>query len=220
MSAVGAVVLDMGGVVYVTPFERMAAVETERDLPRGTLPRGPFGGRDPDYLALDRGDIDERTYWQRRQRDLAGRGIDFDVYQATRHHWHGGRRREVLAALEPIHRRYRQAILTNDAADWLGEGWWETWELARHFDAMIDAGEEGLKKPARAIYERVARALDVSPDRCLFVDDLTVNLDGARRAGMRAFRFDVTDPGGSVSALLEMLGVPARDRAGDARPPP
>lgn len=206
------VVLDMGGVVYQTPFELMDVVERDRRLPAGTLPRGPFGSEpDPDYAAVGRGAIDERTYWRRKREDLAANGTDFDVYDAVGPYWADRKRPEVLGALARIRRRYRLAVLTNDAADWLGEGWRQTWELAELFDAMVDAGELGLKKPAIAVYAHTASALGTRPRRCLFVDDLEVNLAGARRAGMDTFRFDVTDPGRSVAGLLAELGLPHRE---------
>jgi FMN phosphatase YigB (HAD superfamily) len=41
----------------------------------------------------------------------------------------------------------------------------------------------------------------------LFVDDLTVNIDGAIAAGMQGFRFETTDPAGSISGLRQLLGL-------------
>ena len=52
-----------------------------------------------------------------------------------------------------------------------------------------------------------ARSLSVEPARILFIDDLTVNINGARDAGMQGFRFDTTDPAASVAALRELLNL-------------
>lgn len=73
---------------------------------------------------------------------------------------------------------------------------------------MVDAAEEGIRKPAAAIYLRCAAALDTPPEACLFIDDLRVNVRGACAFGMQALRFDVRDPQGSVRRLLDRLGIP------------
>ena len=49
--------------------------------------------------------------------------------------------------------------------------------------------EEGVKKPALEIYERMVRRIGANSAEILFVDDKLVNVEGARRAGMRAVEF-------------------------------
>lgn len=57
------------------------------------------------------------------------------------------------------------------------------------FDAMVISGEVGVAKPYRAIFmlaaERVGRALQ----DCLFIDDLTVNIEAAREYGFQTILF-------------------------------
>jgi FMN phosphatase YigB (HAD superfamily) len=43
----------------------------------------------------------------------------------------------------------------------------------------------------------------------LFVDDLTVNVEGARAAGLQGYRFETTDVAGSVAGLRALLGLPS-----------
>jgi FMN phosphatase YigB (HAD superfamily) len=111
----------------------------------------------------------------------------------------------VIEAIRRLGRTYRMALLTNDAADWLGPGWRETWWLRDAFEVVVDAADEGLRKPAPEIYLRVAERLGLAPDRCVFVDDLTVNCDGAAAVGMRPFRFDVTAAAESARRLVAWL---------------
>ncbi len=199
-----ALVWDMGGILHPTPFEVLPEIERARALPAGTYPRGPFDpAGDPDYEALQRGEIREPEYWRRQQERLARDGIELDVHRAI--DWTGRDRPDVVDAIRTLGRRYRQAILTNDATDWLGAGWRDRWWLRDEFAALVDAAEEGARKPDPSIYLRCAAALDVPPAACLFVDDLRVNVDGARAVGMEAFWFDVTDPAGSVRSLLARL---------------
>jgi FMN phosphatase YigB (HAD superfamily) len=64
-----------------------------------------------------------------------------------------------------------------------------------------------VRKPDAGAFVAAAELLGTDPSRVLFVDDLTVNVEGARAVGMQAFRFETTDPARSVSALRDVLGL-------------
>lgn len=49
--------------------------------------------------------------------------------------------------------------------------------------------EAGLMKPDPAIYRKAAENVGVPPEKCLFIDDLAANIDGARAIGMTAVQF-------------------------------
>ena len=55
--------------------------------------------------------------------------------------------------------------------------------------------------------------LGIAPEEAVFVDDMEVNVRGARRAGLRAIHFSGTDTYGHLRCRLRALGVP-----GVARP--
>ncbi len=199
-----AVIWDMGGILHPTPFEVLPEIERARGLPEGTYPRGPFDpAGDPDYVEMERGTIREPEYWRRQQARLAARGVELAIHRTI--DWTGRDRPEVVSAIRRLGRRFRQAILTNDATDWLGVGWRSGWFLRDEFVAMLDAAEEGMRKPAAGIYLRCAEATGARPEACLFVDDLPVNVAGAEAVGMEGFWFDVTDVPGSVRRLLDRL---------------
>ena len=204
---VGAVVWDMGGILYVTPFEVAAELEAANGLAPGTLPRGPFAdGDDRDYAEVDAGALPEPEYWRRSRQNLLTAGIDVDVQRDIR--WEGRERTEVFRALHAIAgSRYRQGLLTNDASAFLGPDWRSRWPWSHLFDAMVDSVDIGVRKPHPDAYRAAADALRVAVEECLFVDDLTVNVDAARAAGMAALRFDVMDPAGSVAAILRSIGL-------------
>ena len=215
-----AVVWDMGGILYVTPFEVAAELEAANGLAPGTLPRGPFAdGDDRDYAEVDAGALPEPEYWRRSRQNLLTAGIDVDVQRDIR--WEGRERTEVFRALHAIAgSRYRQGLLTNDASAFLGPDWRSRWPWSHLFDAMVDSVDIGVRKPHPDAYRAAADALRVAVEECLFVDDLTVNVDAARAAGMAALRFDVMDPAGSVAAILKRIGLgptgASRSQAADA----
>ena len=71
--------------------------------------------------------------------------------------------------------------------------------IAPFVDAPVFSFELGVKKPAAAIFLACCAALDVAPDRCLYVGDGGSNeLFGAREVGMRAVHLAVPDEQGGV----------------------
>jgi putative hydrolase of the HAD superfamily len=203
------VLWDIGQVLYESPFERFDELEDATGMPRGTLPRGPFVAEgDAEYDKVDSGERDEPEYW-RDIEDLARQTVPgLHLYDALRElGWEGRGRPVVVGLLADIPKRYRQAVLTNDATKFLGVGWKDTWEYKRYFERIVDSLDIGVRKPDPASYTAAVVALGADPARTLFIDDLTANVEGARSAGLQAFRFDTTDPAASVAELRNLLGV-------------
>lgn len=215
------VLWDIGQVIYPSPFERLGDVERAAGLPEGLLPRGPFApGGDAAYREVDLGTREEPDYW--RELDASARAYvpDFDVHLALRGlGWRGHGRAPVVALLADIPARYRQAVLTNDSTAFLGSGWHEQWELGEHFELIVDSVDIGVRKPDARAYQAAVDRLAVPADRILFVDDLTVNVDAARAAGLQAYRFDTTDPGTAVTELRTILALPHPTGGGKAAEP-
>jgi putative hydrolase of the HAD superfamily len=210
VSQIEAVLWDIGQVVYQSPFERFDELEDHTGMPRGTLPRGPFvDGGDEEYDRVDSGERDEPEYW-RGIETLARLTVPgLHIYDALRElGWEGRGRPVVLDLLADIPAQYRQAVLTNDATKFLGEGWRSTWEYADYFERIIDSLDIGVRKPDPAAFMATVSALGLPADRVLFVDDLTVNVEGARAAGLQGFRFLTTDAAGSVARLRDLLDLP------------
>ena len=60
------------------------------------------------------------------------------------------------------------------------------WPHARYFEHRFLSFELGAVKPDADIYERVIERLPVAPDKVLFLDDVALNVEGARAAGLRS----------------------------------
>ena len=77
------------------------------------------------------------------------------------------------------------------------------------FHAAVISGEVGLHKPQPEIYLLAAERLATEPDRCVFVDDLRENCDGAEAVGMTPILHRNSDE--TVGRLERLLGfrVPA-----------
>jgi putative hydrolase of the HAD superfamily len=72
------------------------------------------------------------------------------------------------------------------------------------FDHMLLSYEVGCMKPERGFYEACFTTAGVPAGRCVFIDDLPQNVDGAQSAGMMAVRYSDTP---SLLAALRRVGV-------------
>lgn len=207
MSGIEVVVWDMGGVFQCYFTENVLSVGRQRGWPVDSLPMGPTGGvPDPDYDAMDAGEIDEGEYYQRVVARLRAAGIDYEP-RADRGN-QNRTRPEVWALLEDIAASpLRQAVLTNDGSKWLGTRWWETWPHRHLFDAIVDVEQVGVRKPAPEPFRHVLEVLGADANASLFVDDMRVNCRGAEAVGMRSHRLDIAHPADSVAALRTLLDL-------------
>jgi len=209
MTDIDLVLWDIGQVLYQSPFERFGELEEHTGMAQGTIPRGFFApGGDPQWDAVDRGELDEPEYWREIEATCRRNVPGLHLYDALRElGWDGRGRPVVLALMSDIASRYRQAVLTNDATKFLGVGWKDGWEYADHFERIVDSLDIGLRKPDPRAYQAAVASLGLDAGHVLFIDDLEVNVIGARAAGLQGFRFDTTDPAASVAALRGLLGL-------------
>jgi len=201
-----AVIWDMGGILYPYFTELMLEEGEERGWPLDRLPLGPTGRvRDPAYEDLLEGRLDEPGYVAAVVGRLVAEGISFDPVADI--DWTDCLRPAAWKTIRRLaDRGLVQGLLTNDATRWLGERWWETWENAGWFQAILDVATLGVRKPAPEPYLAAARALGMAPEACLFVDDLPVNCRGAEAVEMASHLFDVTRPAETLDALELRLG--------------
>jgi putative hydrolase of the HAD superfamily len=74
------------------------------------------------------------------------------------------------------------------------------------FDAQVISSAVGLRKPDPAIYALAAEGIGLSPEACVFVDDLPGNLKPARAIGM-ATVVHRGDAAATLAEVEEHLGV-------------
>jgi putative hydrolase of the HAD superfamily len=83
---------------------------------------------------------------------------------------------------------YRMAMLTNNVREW--EPLWRSMlPVDEIFETVVDSGFVGCRKPESRIYELTLERIDMPAESCLFVDDVLVNCEGARKAGIHTVHF-------------------------------
>jgi putative hydrolase of the HAD superfamily len=205
--------LDFGGPVLRTPFELLRGGEVRAGLPQGSLRwTGPFDpAADSDWRAMQRGDLTERDYWQRKadefaaltDREASFRGLMDVLFAGAEDELVRPEARDAVALAKRA--GLSVAVLTNDMRAFHGDEWVSRMSVLREMDVVVDGSVEHVLKPDPRIYRLAAERLGVDAEDCLFVDDQPGNVEGARAVGMQALWFDVTAPGTSYATVVATL---------------
>ena len=150
----------------------------------------------PDALARIRGAVADRDLGtgriavreiHRRLVDTLGLAADWPGFAEL---WcsHLGLDAEMLDYVEALARHNRVLLFSNTNA----EHWDFLVELSAGRLAVFEAylsHEIGQVKPDAAAFLDVARRAGIAPQRCLFIDDVAANMDGAKAVGFEALLF-------------------------------
>lgn len=71
--------------------------------------------------------------------------------------------------------------------------WIDKKEIRHYFHTIVVSAELGAEKPDPKFYEILVQRLGERPDEILFVDDLALNVDGAKRLGLSAIHYKGTE---------------------------
>jgi putative hydrolase of the HAD superfamily len=97
-----------------------------------------------------------------------------------------------VEALKRIKARFKTGCITNNLpANGIGSASGRVLYIAEVmalFDHVIESAKIGLRKPDPRIYQMMVEALGVDPKRCVYLDDLGVNLKPAREMGMTTIK--------------------------------
>jgi putative hydrolase of the HAD superfamily len=207
-SGIEVVISDFGGVMTTPLVQSFMAFQDQTGISGETLGRAmqaaaEANGENP-LFEMERGEITEVAFLETLTDSL-------EPLLGHRPEMH--RFKEIyFEALEPnaemieLMRElkasgYRMAMLTNNVREW--EPLWRTMlPVDEIFETVVDSGFVGCRKPESRIYALTLERLGTPAASCLFVDDVEVNCEGARRAGMRAVHFREND-----QAIAEIRGL-------------
>jgi len=202
-----AVIFDLGGVVFPSPFEAFDRYEAAHDLPEGSV-RAVIrtSSETGAWAALERGELHLEEFHRALEAEAAAAGCRLDATALMASVASGfGPRPEMVAAIGRIRDHgLRTAALTNN---WLHpDGGTMTEGLPRDelFDVVVESSVVGLRKPDPRIYELVLARLGVEASECAYLDDLGINLKPARAMGMTTIK--VVDAASALDALAGDLG--------------
>ena len=206
-------IIDFGGVITYSIFERCRDIEQLYRLPDGSLNwTGPF---DPlgdelwqQYLS---GQISERDYWYTRCGELGQilrEEITIRRLVTDLRNFKPSVRPEAETLIRQARAQGRRVgLLTNELELFHGPEVYDAFEILGSFDAIVDATHTGILKPEPRAYQLAVESLDASFESVVFVDDQQKNIDGAIDCGIEAIRLDITEPEIGFDQIYQALGV-------------
>jgi putative hydrolase of the HAD superfamily len=182
-----AVIWDFGGVLTSSPFEAFARFETERGLPADIIRRTNTANHlENAWAKFERAEVDIETFDRLFAAESLALGAEVrgrDVLPLLA----GDLRPELVEALRRIKSKFKTGCITNNLpANAIGSAGGRTLYIAEVmvlFDHVIESAKIGLRKPDPQIYRLMVEALTVDPKRCIYLDDLGINLKPAREIG-------------------------------------
>jgi putative hydrolase of the HAD superfamily len=200
VSGIDTIIFDLGNVLL--------EVHEQRGVERLAARTGKTGAEIEAYLRskphateLALGKLTRRQFFRTVARDLALSGAyeDFAVIWS-----------EIFEPIEPmislaknLKARVTRLILSNTNAihmDYI----FEHYPWIHEFDAHVLSYEVGMLKPDTAIFQHALDKYRLTAARAVFIDDLSANVEGARRLGMCAIQFESAE---QVRQELTKLGV-------------
>jgi len=189
---VEAVIWDFGGVLTTSPFEAFARFEQERGLPIDIIRRTNAANHlENAWAKFERAEVDIEAFDRLFAEESAALGAEVrgkDVLPLLS----GDLRPEMVEALKRVKATFKTGCITNNLpANAIGSASGRTLYIAEVmalFDHIIESAKIGLRKPDPLICRMMIDALGVDPRRCVYLDDLGVNLKPARDMGMTTIK--------------------------------
>lgn len=210
MTRIEAVISDFGGVLTTPLFNAFAHVQEEQGIAIESLGKAMWAatqqrGENP-LFELERGELSEPEFLAIVGEALSeevGRPVAMEGF-ADRYWAQLSPNEEMLAYLRSLRERgLRLALLTNNVKEWEPR-WRPVWEIDALFELVVDSGFVGTRKPEPEIYELTLSRLGLPGEACVFVDDLDVNCEAARAAGMHPVVF--RDAEQAIAEIESLLG--------------
>jgi putative hydrolase of the HAD superfamily len=204
-----AVVSDFGGVLTSPLLEAFARMQDATEIPPEAYGSAFIHALERDgvhpLFALERGEVTEAEFLARMERGLAavlGREVSL--------HGFGARFMDELQPNHELFDRYRAwreqgiqfALCTNNVREW-EPLWRPKLPVDDVFEVVVDSAFVGTRKPEPEIYAITLERLGLPGEACAFVDDVELNVEAAREAGMHGVHF--RDTAQAIAELESLL---------------
>ena len=190
-----AILWDFGGVFTTSPFENFNVLEDRCGAPRDFIrtlnsvnpTTNAWAQFESNQVSLE--EFDELFA---KESKLAGHEIrGKEVISMLS----GDLRPKMVELLKRCKEQYKVACITNNVKAGRGPGMSNDDDKASKvskvmelFDDVIESSVEGIRKPDPEIYKLACQRISVEPEKCLFIDDLGINLKPAKELGMKTIK--------------------------------
>jgi putative hydrolase of the HAD superfamily len=196
MAEIKAIVSDFGGVLTTPLMQSFMAFQDQTGISTEVLGKGmqaaaeANGGENP-LFEMERGEITEVAFLNQLTdalEPLLGHRPEMHLFREIYFEALNPNPPMIDLMDELRQAGYRMAMLTNNVREW--EPLWRSMlPVDEIFETVVDSGFVGCRKPESRIYELTLERLGEPAKACLFIDDVLVNVEGARKAGLHAVHF-------------------------------
>jgi epoxide hydrolase-like predicted phosphatase len=182
-----AVIFDMGGVILRTcdesPRIQLAA---RMGITVEQLKNEVFFSESA--IKSEEGDLDKYAHWK-NVLNTFGIKADENLMEYDEKFWSGDCvDRELVNYLKLLKKSYLLGFISNafkGAREWIERHY----HFMDIFDYSIFSYEIKMRKPDPRIYLHACRNLKVKPHEAVFIDDMKINVDGAKAAGLFGIQY-------------------------------
>ena len=199
-----AIIWDFGGVITSSPFDAFNEFEEVNGLPKDII--RTINSENPDMNAWAQFESKSITIDQFDDlflKEAKAKGFDIkgrDIIKLLK----GSIRENMVSFLRELKADFKLGCITNNVKPSSEENTDnETKEAMFIFDHVIESSIVGIRKPNPEIYMMSCDALNVSPDQCIYLDDLGINLKPARELGMTTIK--VIQPEDAIQEVRNLL---------------
>ena len=199
-----AIIWDFGGVITSSPFEAFNSFEEANGLPKDII--RTINSENPDtnaWAKFESNSITIDVFNDLFLKEAKAKGFDIkgrDIIKLLK----GSIRKNMVSFLRELKSDFKLGCITNNVKSSSEENNDnETKEAMSLFDHIIESSIVGIRKPNPEIYMMSCDALKVSPDQCIYLDDLGINLKPARELGMTTIK--VIQPEDAIQEVRNLL---------------
>ena len=199
-----AIIWDFGGVITSSPFEAFNKFEEANGLPKDIIRTINSENSDMNAWAqFESNSITIGVFNDLFLKEAKAKGFDIkgrDIIKLLK----GSIRKNMVSFLRELKSDFKLGCITNNVKSSSEENNDnETKEAMSLFDHVIESSIVGIRKPNPEIYMMSCDALKVSPDQCIYLDDLGINLKPARELGMTTIK--VIQPEDAIQEVRNLL---------------
>ena len=199
-----AIIWDFGGVITSSPFEAFNQFEEANGLPKDII--RTINSENPDtnaWAKFESNSITIDVFNDLFLKEAKAKGFDIkgrDIIKLLK----GSIRKNMVSFLRELKSDFKLGCITNNVKSSSEENNDnETKEAMSLFDHVIESSIVGIRKPNPEIYMMSCDALNVSPDQCIYLDDLGINLKPAKELGMTTIK--VIHPEDAIQEVRNLL---------------
>ncbi|MFA5406564.1 MAG: HAD-IA family hydrolase [Candidatus Nanoarchaeia archaeon] len=116
-------------------------------------------------------------------------------------------RKDFKSVLSALSSNYKLGVISNMPRDWFINDVMRLGLNTSIFNVLVFGSDEGLLKPDKRVYSRACRLLNEPVDRCVFITNDDVEVEGARKAGLTIITINSDEGDLKADTISELISI-------------